>query len=149
HAMWGVLIEAPKERAHMILQDLRYAIRVLRKDAGTTAAALAILALGIGSTTLVFSLANGLILRPLPYPNEDRLVAVDEYSPSDPNERDTVSFPNHYDIRMRTKLLEEIGAFHGGFLTIIGSAGAERIPAASVTDGAIRATGVAPLFGRI
>jgi hypothetical protein len=64
-AIFGILIEAPKEHLHMILQDFRYAIRILRKDWPVTAAAIAILALGIGSTTLIFSLANGLLLRPL------------------------------------------------------------------------------------
>ena len=65
-ALYGVLHEAPKEHYHMLVQDLRYAVRVLVKDPGVTAAAIAILALGIGSTTVVFSLANGLLLRPLP-----------------------------------------------------------------------------------
>jgi hypothetical protein len=58
-AIFGILIEAPKEHLHMILQDFRYAVRILRKDWPVTAAAIAILALGIGSTTLIFSLANG------------------------------------------------------------------------------------------
>src|SRR5690242_15348920 len=65
-ALHGILHEAPKEHLHIILQDLRYALRILRKDAAMTVAALAILALGIGATTLVFSLANGYMLRPLP-----------------------------------------------------------------------------------
>lgn len=64
-AIFGILIEAPKEHLHMILQDIRYAVRILRKDWPVTAAAIAILVLGIGSTTLIFSLANGLLLRPL------------------------------------------------------------------------------------
>src|SRR2546421_290693 len=52
-AIHGILHEAPKEHVHMILQDLRYALRILRKDATVTLAALAILSLGIGATTLV------------------------------------------------------------------------------------------------
>src|SRR5579859_3308678 len=96
-ALQGILQEAPKEHLHMILQDLRYALRILRKDATVTLAALAILALGIGATTLVFSLANGLLLRPLPYANPDRLVAMEEYSPKDAHESGQMSFPNFVD----------------------------------------------------
>jgi putative ABC transport system permease protein len=85
-ALAGIFHEAPKEHADMILQDLRFAVRVMRKDAVVTIAAIAILALGIGSTTLVFSLANGLLLRPLPYAQPERLVAVEEYNPKNPGE---------------------------------------------------------------
>src|SRR5258707_12630906 len=62
HAVSGILTEAPREHCQMIMQDLRYALRIMRKDTVVTAAAIAILALGIGSATLVFSLANGLLI---------------------------------------------------------------------------------------
>src|ERR1017187_9885380 len=90
-AVGGILHEAPKEHLHVILKDLRYALRILRKDATMTLAALAILALGIGATTLVFSLANGLLLRPLPYADPGRIVAVGEYSPKDPRSEEHTS----------------------------------------------------------
>src|ERR1700684_4178631 len=61
HAIFGIFYQAPPEHYHMIVHDLRYAFRILRKDLSVTAAAILILALGIGSTTLVFSLANGLL----------------------------------------------------------------------------------------
>ena len=83
HAAWGVLGEAPKEHYHVMMQDIRHAIRVMRKDAPITAAAILILALGIGAATAVFSLVNGILVRPLPYGNTDRLVAVEEYEPGD------------------------------------------------------------------
>jgi putative ABC transport system permease protein len=97
----GILQEAPKEHFHVILKDLRYALRILRKDTTVTLAALAILALGIGATTLVFSLANGLLLRPLPYADPGRIVAVGEYSPKDPNEYGQISFLNFLDYSAR------------------------------------------------
>src|SRR5580693_9070341 len=97
-ALAGIFREAPKEHKNMILQDLRYAVRIMRKDATVTVAAIAILALGIGSTTLVFSLANGLLLRPLPYAQPERLIAVTESSPTDPNEATQISFPTYFDI---------------------------------------------------
>jgi putative ABC transport system permease protein len=102
NALIGILNEAPKEHYHMLFQDLRYALRVLFKDRAVTAAAIAILALGIGSTTVVFSLANGLLLRPLPYFQPERIVAVREYSPTDPREAGQINFPNYSDMRART-----------------------------------------------
>src|SRR5580658_3949515 len=147
-ALAGIFHEAPKEHAKMILQDLRYAIRIMRKDAAVTVAAIAILALGIGSTTLVFSLANGLLLRPLPYAQPERLVAVEEYSPKDPNEKGSVSFPNAMDVSARAQLLDSLGVYGGGSATVRGDGTAEQVLAASLTSPVFRALGVAPLLGR-
>lgn len=148
NAIFGVLTEAPKEHYHMLIQDLRYALRVLGKDRGVTAAAIAILALGIGSTTDVFSLANGLLLRPLPYFQPERIVAVREYSPKDPRESGQINFPNYVDMRARTRLLEDIGVYGGEAVTLRGDGVAERVQAAGVSDGVFRVLGVAPLLGR-
>jgi putative ABC transport system permease protein len=148
-ALAGIFHEAPKEHWNMIWQDLRYAIRIMRKDAAVTVAAIAILALGIGSTTLVFSLANGLLLRPLPYAQPERLVAVEEYSPKDPNEKGLVSFPNAMDISARTRLLQDLGAYGGGLAIVRGNGMAEPVPGVQLTSAVFRALGVAPLLGRI
>jgi putative ABC transport system permease protein len=147
-AVWGILREAPREHIHMILQDLRHALRILRRDRAATAVILLIMALGIGSSTVVFSLANGLLLRPLPYPRQDRIVAVDEYSPKDPNEKGDISFLNYRDYRARTQLLEDVGVYQEGEITILREAGAERLWATVATDGVFRALGVAPILGR-
>jgi len=147
-AIFGILIEAPKEHLHMILQDFRYAIRILRKDWPVTAAAIAILALGIGSTTLIFSLANGLLLRPLPYPQADRVVAVEEYSHKDANEKGQIAFPNYFDFRARTRLAVDIGVYDDGDITVLGQDAAQRVPGAEASDGFFRVLGVRPLLGR-
>jgi putative ABC transport system permease protein len=148
HAVLGIFHQAPREHYHMIVHDLRYAFRILRKDLSVTAAAILILALGIGSTTLVFSLANGLLLRPLPYPQPERIVAVTESSPKDPNETTQISFPNYYDIRARARLLDDIGVYSPGQSAVRGEGAAERIPGAKVSDGVFRVLGVEPLLGR-
>jgi len=148
-ALAGVLREAPKEHWNMILQDLRYAIRILRRDSAMTLAAIVILALGIGSTTLVFSLANGLLLRPLPYVQPDRLVAVEEYNPKNPSEFGSVPFPNSMDVSARTQLLENFGAYGQGAATLRGDGAAEQVLGASLTSPVFRALGVAPLLGRV
>lgn len=148
-AVNGVLHEATKEHLHMIWQDLRYALRVLRKDATVTVAALAILALGIGATTLVFSLANGLLLRPLPYADAGRLVTMEEYSPRDPNENGQISFVNAMDFAARVRLVENLGVYGSDRVVLRGENQAETLLAAEVTVGVLRALGVTPLAGRI
>jgi putative ABC transport system permease protein len=148
HAVFGIFYQAPREHYHMIIHDLRYAFRILRKDLSATAAAILILALGIGSTTLVFSLANGLLLRPLPYPQPERIIAVTESSPKDLNETAQISFPNYFDIRARSRLLDDIGVYNSGQSAVRGEGSAERIPGARVSDGVFRVLGVEPVLGR-
>jgi putative ABC transport system permease protein len=147
-AILGIFYQAPREHYHMIIHDIRYALRILRKDLSLTAAAILILALGIGSTTLVFSLANGLLLRPLPYPQPERIIAVTESSPKDPKETTQISFPNYFDIRSRNHLLDDIGVYDSGQSAVRGEGSAERIPSAVVSDGVFRVLGVEPLLGR-
>jgi len=147
-AILGIFYQAPREHYHMIIHDIRYALRILRKDLSVTAAAILILALGIGSTTLVFSLANGLLLRPLPYPQPERIIAVTESSPKDPNETTQISFPNYFDIRARTRLLDDIGVYASAQWPIRGEGTAERVSGASVSDGVFRVLGLDPLLGR-
>ena len=145
----GILEEAPKEHLHVIFKDLQYALRVLRKDTTVTLAALAILALGIGATTLVFSLANGLLLRPLPYADPNRIVAVGEYSPIDPKESGDFNFLNFIDYRARAQLVDNPGIYTGATGILRGGAGAESVHAAAVSDGVFRTLGVAPILGRV
>src|SRR5271169_139415 len=148
HAILGIFYHAPMEHCHMIIHDLRYAFRILRKDLSVTVAAILILALGIGSTTLVFSLANGLLLRPLPYPQPERIIAVTESSPTDPNETTQISFPNYFDMRARARLLDDLGVYAADQSAVRGEGAAERISSARVTDGIFRVLGVEPLLGR-
>lgn len=134
----------------MITHDLRYAARVLRKDMPVTIATIVILALGIGASTLVFSLANGLLLRPLPYGEPDRIVAVEEDNPQDlRSELRFVSFLNYLDLRARTRLLEDIGVYTGGVVTIRGEGPAEHAPGVYVSDGVFSVLRVEPMLGRV
>ncbi|MBI2679738.1 MAG: ABC transporter permease [Candidatus Solibacter usitatus] len=148
NAAAGVLMEAPKEHGLMILQDLTYAIRMLRKEPLVTATAIAVLALGIGATTTTFSLANGLLLRPLPYPEPERLVAVDESAPQRNVPIMGVAFPNYQDMRARNRVFEDMALYYSGMATLTGGAEAERVQGAWVSDGIFRVLGVKPLLGR-
>src|SRR5277367_6511491 len=149
HAIFGIFYQAPKEHYHVILQDLRYALRIFRKDPLVTLAAILILALGIGSTTLVFSLANGLLLRPLPYPQPERIIAVTESSPNDPVETKQIAFPNYFDMRARDRLLDDIGVYASDESALRGDGPAEHVPSARLTDGVFRVLGVEPVLGRV
>ncbi len=104
-AVAGLAVAAPAEHCHMIAQDLRYSCRILRKSPLVAAVTVAVLALGIGATTVVFSVANGLLLRPLPYPHAERLVAVDESAPQRGDPSLGVAFPNYLDFRARNQVL--------------------------------------------
>jgi predicted permease len=75
-AVWGLVTQAPKEHAHMLLQDLRYAVRALRKDRTFALTVLLTLALGIGANTAVFQLIEAIALRSLPVVEPDRLAEV-------------------------------------------------------------------------
>jgi putative ABC transport system permease protein len=128
--------------------DFRLALRRLIREPRFSIMTVATLGLGIGSTTLVFSLANGLLIRPLPYPHLDRVVAIDEYSPTDANETGTVNFLNYVDLRARTRLLSEIGIYDEGNIDVLGRDSAESIPGATATDGVFSVLAVGPLLGR-
>ncbi len=147
-AYFGVLIDALKEHYHVIRQDLVYALRSMRKEKLATAVAVVVLALGIGSTTAIFSLFNGMLLRPLPYPQQESLVYVEEFTPGG-QLRGAVAYPNFLDFRERNRSLQDMAMFGSGLATLRGDAEAERIPAAGATGAIFRILGVAPLLGRV
>ncbi len=144
----SVLWDAPKEHYSMIRQDFVYAWRTLRRDKFTAWTAILVLALGIGSTTTVFTLIDGVLLRPLPYPDQDRLVYVEEYKTGAQVLKGAVAFPNYLDMRARNRSLQDVAMFGSGLATLRGDLEAERVPAAFVTEPLFRVLGVQPLLGR-
>jgi predicted permease len=142
---------APQERLRMWWQDVRYGFRMLRKDALTTMTALIVLALGIGGTTTVFTLVNALLLRPLPYAEPERLVAIDEFAPAHASSDGgaiRMAFANYADLRARVRSVEDIALFDTVQPALRDEYGAERVEAAFATAGLWRVLGVAPLMGR-
>ncbi|HYP14413.1 MAG TPA: ABC transporter permease [Bryobacteraceae bacterium] len=148
HAAWGVIRNAPKEHLHMISHDLRYAWRTMRKEPLVSAAAIAVLGLGIGCSTLVSSVGSALLVRPLPYPKAEQLVAVQEYHPTDERLGVSVAFPNYVDFRTRTQTLEDIAVYTEGTAILRGDGDAEQVAAAAVSDGLLSVLGVEPVLGR-
>lgn len=127
-------------------QDLRYAGRALRRSPGFTLVASLTLALGIGANTAIFSVINGVLLRPLPYDEPNRLVRVFTSFSSSP--RYAVSQPEFMDYKGLTHVFENAAAFAGTSLTLTGDAEPERLRGIAATRDLFPVLGVTPLYGR-
>ncbi len=122
----GVLLDAPKEHYHMIRQDIVYALRTMRRERAATLTAVLVLALGIGSTAAIFTLANGLLLRPLPFPAQEAVVYVEEGQGTG-NGSQSVAFPNFLDLRARNRTLQDFALFSATGVTLRGDIEAEQV----------------------
>jgi putative ABC transport system permease protein len=139
--MWGWMW---LERA---IQDLRLALRMLRKSPAFTALALAALALGIGATTAIFSLVNSILLKPLPFPHPNRLVMIWELPPQS-SHRNVVQTGNFLDWRARNRSFQDVAAMFQTPFNLEGSGEPVQIPGLRVTAGFFELLGVQPLLGR-
>ncbi len=127
-------------------KDIRYAARMLRAKPTFTLTAIISLALGIGACTAIFSIVDAVLLRSLPYPNADRLVALNEV-----NERgNKIRFaqPNLDDLRARQQSLEAIAQYGSGTTTVLGGSEPVRKDVAWVSREFLQVMGVQPLLGR-
>ena len=129
-----------------ILTDMRYAVRQMLKAPGFTTVAVLTLAFGVGASSAVFSIVNAAMLRPLPYPHQDRLVRVLELLPK--LGRFAVAPANFLDWRAQNTVFDGIAAFGVGFETLVGTESAERIPRTTVSWNVFDVLGVSPALGR-
>jgi hypothetical protein len=111
-AFWDALMLQPQRLEDEMFQDLRYGARMLLKQPGFTLIAVLTLSLGIGANTAIFSVVNAVLLRPLPYPESERLVWLSERSPKYPTM--TISYPNFIDWRAQQTVFKYIGVFNWG-----------------------------------
>ncbi|HYL09694.1 MAG TPA: ABC transporter permease [Candidatus Acidoferrales bacterium] len=132
----------------ILLQDIRYGLRMLAKNPGFTVVAVLTLALGIGANTAIFSTINAVLLRPLPFPDSDRLVLVWATDAGRGKEEDDNSYPNFVDLRDQSKSFEAMAAFTTRGATLANGEEAERAPAVQGTPGIFEMFGVAPELGR-
>jgi putative ABC transport system permease protein len=126
-------------------QDVRYAIRRLVKSPGFTFVAVLTLALGIGANSAIFSVVYGILLKPLPYAEPDRLVAL--YHSSE-GRRATMSGPNFIDLKKQSATLADAAAVTRARLILTGQGEPVRLDGASVSAGLFNLLGVRPLLGR-
>ena len=132
----------------ILLQDFRYALRSLRRTPGFTLVVLAVMALAIGVNAMIFSMAYGIMYRPWPLPQSDRLALVSLADVKHGDDNVTFSFPDFRDLQSRSRAFSVLGGEWetNGQLTI--GHEAERANGLSITSGLFPATGVAPALGR-
>jgi predicted permease len=127
-------------------QDLGYALRVLRKNPGFTAIAVLTLALGIGANTAIFSVVNGVLLNPLPYPHPEELVTLHESKPN--FNTGSVSYPNFLDWQKENHTLSAMAVSRSYAFSLTGLGEAEQVNAQFVTADFFPILGVNPVMGR-
>lgn len=134
----------------MIFFELKYVIRRLWRAPAFTAIALITLAIGIGANSAIFTVINGILLKPLPYPDPERLVGVWLTAPG-------FGFPHHFEssaasyftFREENKTFQDLGLYRADAVTVTGLAEPEQVRAVSVTDGTLPTLGVHPVLGRL
>src|SRR5580704_1475192 len=132
-----------------LIQDLRYGFRILKCAPGFTVVAVLTLALGIGANTAIFSVVNGVLLKPLPYPNPGRLVTLWERSSRASFDQLKATGPDFIDWRRRNHVFDGMAFwFGGGDFNLAGTEGAERVKVVYASSGLFSVLGVKPLLGR-
>jgi putative ABC transport system permease protein len=129
-----------------IIQDLRHAFRILRRSAGFTSVSVLTLALAIGATTAIFSVVFGVLLRPLPYSNPDRIMAIFEVSTRGTWSR--LADPNFDDFRDQNHTFQSIAKYSNYVVSISGGSQPTRTMMASVTPQFLKIFRVQPMIGR-
>lgn len=128
--------------------DARHTFRGFRRSPVFAAVAILTLGLGIGGTTAIFSVVNGVILKPLPFPDPHRLVAVHHSMPGVGADETPLSPAMYFTFRDHSRTLEDIGVWRRAPVTVTGLAEPEQVVAAQVTAGLFPVLGVSPILGR-
>ncbi|MGA8035889.1 MAG: ABC transporter permease [Candidatus Acidiferrales bacterium] len=129
-----------------VRQDLRYAFRALAKNPGFTAVAMITLAAGIGANTAIFSVIDGVLLRPLPYPNPSKIVRIWELDAK--GHLDNLSDPNFTDLQQRNHTLASMAEYSSYPVSVSGGAEPTRVTGAVVSKEFFSTLGVQPFIGR-
>jgi len=133
---------------HDLIQDLRYALRTLRRRPDFTAVALLTLALGIGANSAIFSVVHTVLLQPLPFAEPDRLVQIWESRVDRGWNRASVAPGNYWDLKDMNRTFEDLGVFSGQSMNLTGGEFPQRISAGRVSAGFFSILGVRPVMGR-
>jgi macrolide transport system ATP-binding/permease protein len=129
-----------------LLQDVRYALRQLRKSPGFAITAILILSIGIGASTAIFGFVDAALVRPLPYAQPERLVDVAESAAMFP--RNNLSYQDYLDWKRLNQVFSSLDAYNQSGYLLRNSSGSEPVSAVKVSNGFFRTLGVAPILGR-
>ncbi len=129
-----------------VISDCRYGVRQLRKNPSFTAVAVLTLALGIGATTSIFSVVYGVLLRPLPYPDPNRIMAVFEVTSEGRPSR--VADPNFDDFRDQSRSFQAIAKYNDNVASVSGASQPTRTTVAGVSPDFLKVFGIQPILGR-
>jgi len=129
-----------------LIKDIRYGVRSLAKRPGFTAIAILTLAIGIGACTAIFSVVDGVLLRPLPYPHAEQLVQLREVNPKGVHIR--FAEPNFLDVRARSRTLEAVAEYGADLTTVTGASEPVRALTVVVSGDFFDVLGTKPVVGR-
>jgi predicted permease len=147
-ALGDVAVNAPAAHWEILRQDLHYTLRTLAHARGFAATAILVAALGVGANTAAFSVADFVLVRPLPFPRPDRLVRIWERTPG--YQRMELSPPNVHDLEAMTTSFQALGAYDAiGAVNLVGAGEPQRIGRTLVSPDVLPLLGVEPLLGRV
>ena len=129
----------------MLVQDVWFGLRMLRKNPGFTAVAVVTLALGIGANTAIFSVVNAFLLQPLPYPQAERLVFLNQQYRG---ESESISYPNYLDWQAQNTVFERMGAIQPGSFVLTMGGEAHLISGSRISEAFLPTLKVDPILGR-
>jgi predicted permease len=144
-AIAEVLGNAAAVHLDVLRQDVGYTIRMLRRAPGFAVTAVLIVSLGVGATTAAFSVTDFVLLRPLPFPNPDRLVTILERTP---RYRNQLSAPNYRDWMQAATVFERTAMMHVALATLTGAGEPVRVEGAALSFDLLPTLGVSPMLGR-
>ena len=144
----GIFATAPSEHLSMLGQDIRYALRMMRKNKGYTAVALLVLALGIGANTAIVSVISTVMLRPLPYQNDGQLMVLHQTAKKAGVNEVAFSVPEIKDYRQQSGSFSSLVEYHNMRFTLFSTDSATRVQAGVVSPEFFGMFGVKPLLGR-
>ena len=132
-----------------LLQDIRYAVRALRRNVGLSVVIIASLGIGIGANTAIFSVVNALLLKPLPYPEPERLAVLWLRSPGINIPQDWPSPGQYIDVQTENRSFDDMSISRGRSGTLQGITEAQRVEALETSSSLFRLLGAKPLHGRL
>jgi putative ABC transport system permease protein len=144
----GIFTTAPAEHLSMLRQDVRYALRMMRKNMSYTVVAVITLALGIGANTAIVSVINAVLLKPLPYQQGDQLVMLHQRADKVGLANIAYSVPEIQDYRRQNSTLSNLVEYHSMQFMLLSKDEASRVRAGVVSDGFFGMFGVKPILGR-